>query len=83
MNVLVVAVLGAFVGVGALLVAAGAQGRVVLDFSALRAGRLGPYIDRFILRLALATGAALAAVWATHWTVMVLCLLYTSDAADE
>jgi Flp pilus assembly protein TadB len=71
-NVLVLAVLGGFVGVGVLLVVAGAQGRVVLDFSALRDGRLGPYIDRFILRLALAVGAALVAAWATHWTVMVL-----------
>jgi len=71
-NVLVVAVLGGFGGVGALLVIAGAQGRIVLDFAALRNGRLGPYIDRFILRVALAAGAGLTAAWATHWTVLVL-----------
>jgi tight adherence protein B len=71
-NALVLAVLGGFVGVGLLLVLAGGQRRVVLDFSAIRAGRLGPYVDRLLLRLGLALGAAIVALWASQWTVLAL-----------
>lgn len=69
MNALVLALLGGAVGVGVLLVVAGSMGIEIVDVSALRDGRLGRYADRFLLRLSIATVAALAALFATRWTV--------------
>jgi tight adherence protein B len=69
-NSLVIAALGGLVGVGLLLIAAGVQGRSVLDLSALRDGRFGQYIDRLLLRMSLATGAAVIALWISHWVVL-------------
>ena len=71
-NALVIALLGATVGVGVLLIVAGAIGTDVLHLDALRDGRLGRYVDNFIVRLALAVIGALGALWISQWTVLAI-----------
>jgi tight adherence protein B len=66
----VVAIIGAAGGIGVLLVWAGLRGVVVLDTAALADGRLGRYLDRLVLRSALAIGAALLGLWFSRWIVV-------------
>ncbi len=70
MIVVVVAILGAAAGIGGLLVWAGVRGVVVLDPAALADGRLGRYMDRLVLRSALAIGGGLFGLWSTRWIVV-------------
>lgn len=72
MNALVLAVLGGTAGIGVLIVIAGAHGRTVVDLAALGDGRLANVTDRLLLRVALATGAALGAIAISHWTVLAV-----------
>jgi Flp pilus assembly protein TadB len=69
-NALVLGVLGALVGVGVLLLVAGLEGVRVLDLAAIRNGRLGAHVDRFVLRLAIGVGAALVVAWLSRWPVL-------------
>jgi len=68
-NALVLALLGATVGVGVMLVMAGMMGIEIVNAAAIRDGRLSRYLDRFLLRLSIAAVGALVALFATHWTV--------------
>lgn len=70
MNALVVALLGGCLGLGIFLVGAGSRGRQVLVLPVNRVPRLAAYSDRLILRLALALGAALAALAISRWPVL-------------
>lgn len=71
-NGLVLAVLGAALGIGLLLTAAGLRGRQVLASASRRSGRLGVLFDQLALRILLAVPAALVAVTATRWTVLAV-----------
>jgi Flp pilus assembly protein TadB len=68
-NALVMALLGATCGLGALLAIGGACGLRLLDLSALHDGRLGRHVDRALLRSAIAAVAGISALFATGWTV--------------
>ncbi len=72
MNALVIAVLGAAIGVGALLVGLGIAGITVLDLSGLRDGRVGRYVDNVLIRLTLAVVGALVALSVSRWTVLAV-----------
>ncbi|MEO6125553.1 MAG: type II secretion system F family protein [Ilumatobacteraceae bacterium] len=72
MNALVLALFGAAIGIGALLVAAGVMGVEVVNAAAIRDGRLGRYVDRTLLRASIAVVAGLMTLFATHWTVAVI-----------
>lgn len=72
MNALVLALLGASVGVGLLLVVAGVMGIKIVDAAAIRDGRLGRYVDRMLLRSSIAATASLIALFVTHWTVATI-----------
>lgn len=70
MNALIVAMLGALVGLGLFLVRAGVRGRVVLAHSQVLGGQLVKYADQALLRLLLAFSAAVAAIAVSHWPIL-------------
>jgi hypothetical protein len=69
-NVIIVAMLGALVGLGLFLVRAGVRGRVVLVRSQGLGDRLVQHADRALLRLLLAVAAAVVAIVVSHWPVL-------------
>lgn len=66
-SVIFVGLLGGLAGLGVLVVLAGVQGRSVLP-----RGRIGPILDRVLLRTALAVGGATVIFLATRWPVAAL-----------
>ena len=71
-NTLVLALLGAVIGLGVLVVVGGLTGVRMLDLSALRDGRFGRLVDRLVLRASITVAAALFALWFSHWTVAAI-----------
>ncbi len=72
MNALVIAVLGAIVGLGSLLIIAGISGVGIVSVGSLRGARFGRSIDDVLLRSALAVGAAVVVIVVSHWMVLAI-----------
>ncbi len=65
-SAVVVAVLGAGLGLGVLIAVAGVRGRRLVGAPG---GGLPVHVDRLLLRIVLALGAAVVVGWATRWPV--------------
>ena len=72
MNVLIIAMLGALIGLGLFLARAGMRGRIVLVRSEALGAQLAQHADRALLRLLLALSAAVVAIVASHWPVLAI-----------
>ncbi|MEO7398316.1 MAG: type II secretion system F family protein [Ilumatobacteraceae bacterium] len=72
MSAVVMALLGAAAAVGVLLVGTGLTGVTVIDLARLRDGRLGRYLDSFLIRSSLAVVSALVTLWVSQWTVLAV-----------
>lgn len=66
------AVLGAIVGLGSLLIIAGISGVGIVSVGSLRGARFGRSIDDVLLRSALAVGAAVVVIVVSHWMVLAI-----------
>jgi tight adherence protein B len=71
-NTLVIALLGASIGLGIVITVGGVTGVQIVDLSALRNGRFARFVDRIVLRISISAGTALFALWFTHWTVAAM-----------
>jgi hypothetical protein len=68
---MVVGLLGAFAGLGIVLMWAGLRGSVVIAGRPRGSTRLASHADQLLVRSALAVGSALLAITLSHWPVLV------------
>jgi Flp pilus assembly protein TadB len=66
------ALVGAVGGIGMMLLLSGWRGVIVVDLSGFTDGRYAAQVDGLILRIALAMGTGLGAMWFSRWIVLTV-----------